>query len=291
MDQIRPYRFPFETYDDFEMSQELSLLIRNRFIKNHTTTLNLSSLLKHYLINTQKDHISADIGLRQSFGRWAIKLGYEIVPHYLIRYYRNPAGANTDYRACRVDYHKGTGKVSIFPNNKMSIHVIYAYMIEKYHDPFSIYNANDNIASIQYDQEILPHLDLRLTYSFRASRRDTAGIEAVEETPDASYDQHNPGFTMVYLQKMLLPVELSIGYQYKFRNFLSNYPDDIFHYSRQDHLHDIRTSIRVRLHTGIKVECAYEETWRSVTSNINNSLDEIKNYSQTKVTAALMFYY
>ncbi|OGC43094.1 hypothetical protein A2Y85_02380 [candidate division WOR-3 bacterium RBG_13_43_14] len=291
MDQVRPYRFPFETYDDLELSQNISLLLRNKLINKHTTTFSIRSRIRHFLINKQKDYLSANLGIRQSFGKWAVKISYDLLPYYLIRYYRDPNGTGTDYAGCRVDYHEITGKVSISPSDKINFHFYYSRIDEKYHNPFAIYDAANNSGAVQLEQQVSPYLDLKLSYTFRASRTDTIGIDSIEDSPDASYDQHCPMLDIVYRRQMLLPVEIAIRYAYKFRNHLSDIPTDLLHFGRQDHIHDLNTSISFRLRTGMKFKCSFEQTWRNTTSTINNSIGQIKNYSQTKIDGALILYY
>ena len=109
---VRAYRFPFETHDDLVTAMDFRLLVRNKFFGGRTTTFSLDLNTDNYLVNNQKNFQKYTFGLRQSFGEYAVKLSYGLLPNYLIRYYRNPQGTSTEYIGCEAAYHTVSGKVS-----------------------------------------------------------------------------------------------------------------------------------------------------------------------------------
>ena len=74
LNQIRPYRFPFETYDDLISNAQMRFLLRNKFFSKKTTTFNLYIGINHYLVNHQKDYQKIGCGIRQSLGKYALKV-------------------------------------------------------------------------------------------------------------------------------------------------------------------------------------------------------------------------
>ena len=79
LNQVRPYRFPFEAYDDLVTGVDFRLLVRNKFLGQRTTTLSLDLNSDNYLVNNQKNYQKYTFGLRQSFGKYAVKLSYGII--------------------------------------------------------------------------------------------------------------------------------------------------------------------------------------------------------------------
>ena len=144
MNRVRPYRFPFETHDDLISSGTLRLFLRNKFFGKRTTTFDLGITINHCLTNNQKDYLKLDFGLRQSFGKYALKLSYRIIPNYLIRYYRNPQGQVNEYIGCKVNYQTILGKLSYNPDKDLLFEFIYGRGWDNYISEFDIYDANSN---------------------------------------------------------------------------------------------------------------------------------------------------
>jgi hypothetical protein len=137
MNQVGPYRFPFETYDDLITSGKLNLFLRNKFFNKRTTTFNIGVKINHYLINNQKDYQRINIGLRQSFGKIAAKVSYQIIP-----------------------------KLSFSPKPSVLFYVQYKRRWDDYIPEFDIYDANGHILSIDSEIKLNKRITLSLGYAF-----------------------------------------------------------------------------------------------------------------------------
>jgi hypothetical protein len=293
LNQIRPYRFPFETYDDLKSSAELHLRIRNRFFDHRTTTFNIDVHMNHYLINHQKDYQRIDVGLRQSLGTYAVKAEYQIIPSYLIRYYRNPQGAYTDYRGCEVTYHSIVGTVSMQATPTLALDVSYRRKWDDYVSEFDIYDAKSHTIGVTSDITLHKRLMLSLGYALRIARVDATPPISMdrEDTPDGSYNQHRLGADCTYTCMLLVPTVLTLGYAYTFRNFITPSPYDSLHYGRQDHMHNIVASTELKLVVGMLLKIAYTMRLRNATSEILRDIDRIKDYTTYNVSCGLSFYH
>lgn len=293
MNQVRSYRFPFETHDDLITSGDVHLYLRNKFFGSRTTTLNVDVLVNHYLTNHQKDFQRIDVGLRQSFGTYAVKIEYQIIPRYLIRYYRNPGGSSTEYIGCEVAYHTIYGKISWRAAPHIELDFRYKRRWEDYISEFDRYDAKSHTFGIGAHIALKKRLALSLGYDFRTSQTDSAVLSSApdEETPDGSYNQHALQGSLTYQFKCFLPTTLDLGYGYTFRDFTTSAPTDSLHFSRQDHQHKFSVATQLKIFIGMSLNISYAFQLRNATSEILPGIDRIKDYNKYRFSAGLNFYH
>ncbi len=291
--QVRPYRFPFETYDDLLSTATLRLYLRNKFFHKRTTTFNVNIDINHYLNNQPKDYQQIGFGMRQSFGKFALKVSYQIIPNFLIRYYRTPQGQSADYRGCEVSYHTISGKLSFVATPSHKFTIGYKQRWEDYISEFSIYDAKGHIVDIESESSFRKKIVVSGGYAFRTSQNDAGAILSTgnDDIPDGSYNQHSLQVSLIYPFKFLLPTKVGVGYKYLLRNFSTSFSADLLHFGRQDHIHKITVSTEFRIFTGMLFTVAYTRQWRNATSDILPSIDRIKDYSKDCVQAGLNFYH
>jgi|GEM_PF-773824 len=294
MNHVQPYRFPFETYDDLYTESDLDLRLRLKLFGNHTMTFNSGIRIRHYAINRQKDFQRLTVGVRQSFNSWAVKGSYHIVPGYLIRYYRDPLGTVTDYIPCKVAYHIFTGKITLPMITVVSPAVIYRYSIDDYVEAFEIYDARAHTMGVKTMITLTKALMVDVSYDFKTSSLDRlvnidGGTD--EPIPDGAYYQQKVAADIQIRGIAHLPVFLSLGYTYSFRNHRSEQPDDRMHYGRQDHNHTISIETRIKIRAGLMFSVTYMHSVRETTSQVFPAIDMIKNYSKDRIGTGLHLYF
>jgi hypothetical protein len=288
---VRAYRFPFETYDDMRTHAALALLIRNKFFGRRTTTLSVQFDLSQYLNNKKKDFQNIELGLRQSLGVYAIKVTYSIIPDYLIRYYRNPHGVATDYIGCSVQYNSFGGKLSYQKESIMAF-AQYRHRRDDYATEFNLYDARNHIVETGIVFTPNGRLQLSAQYTFRNNTCDTVRSlgSPDEDVPESSYNQHTPHVSASYWFKLVFPAQLAFGYRYTHRLYTTDSSGDVFHYGRRDHVHRFNAGMVVRVMTGMYVELAYVRQIRNATSGIFADIDTIKDYDRYVMSAGLHLY-
>lgn len=293
LNQVRPYRFPFETYDDLVTSVDFRLLVRNKFIGKRTTTFSLDLNTSNYLMNNQKNYQKYTFGLRQSFGKYAAKISYQVIPSYLIRYYRNPQGGSADYIGCEVAYHTISGKVSFATIEGITLSAGYGHRWDDYIEEFNRYDAKGNIFSFGIEKRLRKYLNFEFGYAYRSSENDSADFSTsgTELTPDGSFYQHSLSGDLSLQAVIVVPTALQLSYTYVFRNYTAIYPEDSLHFGRQDHRHRITLNSHFRILTGIQIKLFATRQWRNATSEILPRVDEIKDYNKYKFGAGLEFYH
>lgn len=293
LNAVRPYRFPFQTYDDLTTSFDFTLLVRNKLFGKRTTTFSFDLNTDNYLVNTQKNYQKYAISLRQSLGRYAVKLSYHIIPTYLIRYYRNPHGESTDYIGCEVTYHTLTGKASFTTTQDITISAAYGHRWDDYISEFNRYDARVHIASFAIEKKLRKHLDFSFGYDYKNSRADSANVSTLvsELTPDGSYYEHSIGATLGLQTGVLCATGLKCSYDFGYRSYNTLTSEDSLHFGRIDHLHRISLGSRSRITTGLMLKLSFMRQWRSSTSEILPDIDEIKDYVRYRAGAGLEFYY
>lgn len=293
MNAVRPYRFPFETYDDMMTSADFALLVRNRMFGKRTTTLSLAVNTDNYLVNKQKNFQKYTIGLRQSLGKYAVKVSYQLIPSYLIRYYRNPLGGSTEYIGCDVTYHTLTGKVSFATEQEITISAAYGHKWDDYITEFNRYDAEAHIVSFGIEKKLHRYLDFAFAYDYKNAHADSADVSTLssELMPDGSYYEHDIGADLTLQTRIILATTLRCSYEYGFRRYSTSTNEDSLHFGRIDHLHRISLESRSRIATGLLLTSNVMRQWRSSTSEILPNIDEIKDYVRYRIGAGLEFYY
>jgi len=293
LNQVRPYRFPFETYDDLVTSVDFRLLVRNRFFGIRTTTFSFDLNTDNYLVNNQKSYQKYTFGLRQSFGKYAVKISYQLIPDYLIRYYRNPQGASTDYIGCEAVYHTISGKISFATIEGITLSVGYGRRWDNYIEEFNRYDATGNIFSFGIEKKLRKYLNFQFGYAHRSSENDSADFSTsgTDLTPDGSFYQHSLSGDLTLQTVVVVPTTLQLFYAYVFRNYTAISSEDSLHFGRQDHRHRVTLNYRSRILTGMQIKLFATRQWRNATSEILPGIDQIKDYGKYKVGAGLEFYH
>jgi hypothetical protein len=293
LQQHRPYRFPFETYDDLYTELQLDMRFRKKFIQNRTTTFNFGARIRYYTINQQKGFLRVTGGLRQSLGAWAIKGSYRLIPGYLIRYYKDPEDTSFLYLPCKVNYHTVTGKITLPRITIFIPEVFYQYSIDDYHEVFTVYDAQAHAIGLQTDIDLDQLTRIRAQYAFKLSDLDTTALSssASEDVPDGSYTQHRIGGDIMINGLIISSVSVSLGYHYTFRSYRSLQSNDQMHFGRQDHLHAISIEAVMKIRTGMLLYGSYTHRTRVATSEICPDINTIKNYGQDRMSAGLKFYF
>lgn len=292
MNEIRPYRFPFDTYDDLITSMKVHLRVRNKFFTNKTTTFNLDANLHHYLINQPKDYQYLAAGIRQSFGVQALKFTYSLIPHYLIRYYQDPRKDSTNYIGCAVTYHTAGVKLSWQLRSNTDISLTYKRKWDNYVTDFNLYDANGHIVGIDTRLSPTTGFTLHGEYEFRISTTDSVNADsAFDDIPDGAFTQNAIEVGCVLSGKIIKRGELYFVYRYAFRNYASDEPADVLHFGRQDHYHKMHGKLMFSLMLGMQGIVSYTRQMRNATSEVFPNIDNIKNFDTYEVSAGLLFQY
>lgn len=288
-----PYRFPFETYDDMVTSFDFSLLLRNKFFGKRTTTFSVDLHSANYLRNGQKNFQRYTLGIRQSLGRSAVKISYQVIPGYLIRYYRDPFGGSTDYTGCEATYHTATGKLSFTTVHDIKLTAGYSHRWDDYIKEFNRYDADGHIVSFGIEKKLHQHMDFVFGYEYRNSYTDSAetNTSGSDITPDGSFYQHSLSGDFSIEMVTILPTMIRLSYDYGFRSYDASTSDDSLHFGRRDHRHRVMLTTRSRLMTGLRFKTILMRQWRNATSEIFPDIDAIKDYVKYKAGAGLEFYY
>ena len=293
INSVDPYRFPFETYDDLVISANLNYYLRNKFFGQRTTTFSINIKPSHYIVNNEKDYLRIGIGVRQSFGRYALKLAFQTIPSYLIRFYQNPLEQNTDYIGCTVNYPSLSAKLSVKLKPSADLELRYKYAWDDYITEFDQYDAISHNLDIGSNIGISEKFSVWLGYGYRTLKNDSSTITTVlESAPDGSYQRHVLDCEMNVELKTLMPTRLKLGYTYGFKRFTTEFDADSIHFGRQDHMHNIFTRVDLKLFIGMYFRIYFSRQWRNATSEISPlDIDRIKDYDKYKIGAGLSFYH
>lgn len=284
INNINPERFPFETYDDIYTHYEFQLLMRKKFIGQYTTTFNFIFNGYNYLINQQKDYFFITTGARQSFGKWATKIEYLYLPHYLIRYYQNPDSAQ--YTGCEFSENLFSIKTDFRLTQKGEFGLLLRYEIDDYIENFNIYDAKALRSGLHIDFAISRRFETKIAYEFKSSR-------ARGPIPDVSYEQHlinlknyiNIGFPRLS--------ELTLAYQFKYRIYTTEVSPiiDSPHSGRNDITQRFNLRLAFPVLPALYVNSEYIYELRQAHSDVYPEIGDYKNYNKWTFKGGLEFEY
>ncbi|MEO0142790.1 MAG: hypothetical protein ABIL70_08980 [candidate division WOR-3 bacterium] len=282
--QVNPERFPFETYDDLYTYYRLHLQFRNKFWRNHNTTFNLSFSGYNYFINEQKDYSIFTAGLRQSFGRWAVKIEHLYLPRYLIRYYKDPE--NSRYIGCEFSERLCSFKLSFIPDKEADLSLVIGYEIDDYIKEFDVYDSRALRVGPVFEFGITKFFKPEIHYEFKSSR-------AKGPIPDISYNQH----------KLFIKTELYTGfpkfskwefaYQMRYRIYTTEVSPvlDSPHSGRLDTVNNFKISWEFPILAGLYFTLGYSCEFRHSHSEVYPDIGEYKNYNKWTADCGLEFVY
>lgn len=281
---IHPERFPFDTYDDFYTNYEFKLLMRNKFVGKYTTTFNFIFNGYNYLINRQKDYFFVITGIRQSLGRWAIKIEYLYLPSYLIRYYQIPNG--TQYIGCEFSEKLLFVKTAfrIKPDKELGISL--GYEIDDYIENFNSYDAKAIRSNLYMDFVISRMVGSKIAYEFKSS-------QAKGPIPDISYDQHLINLKNTFNIGFPRLSELIFAYQMKYRIYTTEVSPiiDTPHSGRNDITQRFSLEIKFPVLPSLYVNWEYCYEFRRAHSNLYPEIGDYKDYNKWVAKGGLNFEY
>lgn len=284
MQQISPERFPFETYDDLVTDIKFYLLLRNKFLKNRTTTFNFGINSDNYLINQQRGYQIFETGMRQSFGKFAIKFEYLFMPRYLIRYYRDPIG--NEYIGCKFTEHLLMLKCSLSLSPIISFSIILKKEDDDYIANFDMYDSEAKRIEIQGDFILGRFFEPSIDYEYKDS-------QAKGPVPDISYIQHVIGLNS--LMRLSFPKfsKVAFGYQLKYRTYTTEVSPliDTPHSGRLDVGNSFGGNWQFPVFTGLDFVLGYSYEFRNSYSNVYEDIGEYKNYRKWVIKSELEFQY
>jgi hypothetical protein len=284
MAHMHPERFPFETYDDLTNDVSLELLVRNKSTKGRTTTANLALSTHGYYINEEKDYAVYNIGIRQAFDRFAVKIDYLFMPDYLIRYYREPAG--TDYAGCRFTEHLITMKGTYRVRTGMTASASLMREFDNYIESFDVYDSESYRFELETVLRANNYFEPELSYEFKDSR-------AQGPVPDISYVQHQGRIILAMRTKVPRLSEVTFDYLIAYRLFTTDLGSliDSPHSGRADLGNRIRLAGEVPVLTGLRLVLNYSCEFRNSFSRTYPQVGEFKNYRKQTAGAGIEFTY
>jgi len=282
--RIRPDRFPFETYDDLVTRQDCQLLLRTRTIANRTTTINLRAATTNHAVNRQKDYQTLNAGVRQSFGKIALKCDYLHIPRYLIKYYPDPVSAG--YAECAFSEHLLALKTSFLPSERIALHVRAAREWDNYMPDFRVYDTQAWRVGADLDLAVNPRYEPAFGYEFKDAL-------ARGPNPDLSYRQHSGSIENLFNLRFPRLAKLSLDYKIDYRIYTTDLPPvaDTPHSGRTDFTHQFTFYGLIPILRFLDITGAYHYELRRASSPTYPEIGVIKNYDKYQLSGGIRFRY
>lgn len=282
--QIRSYRFPFNTYDDFIVLLNPFLYLPMRF-GNLKPNLYINYKQYIYSVNTEKSYQILSATINQSvFNPITLEINYLFLPRYLIRYYRNPLGSSTQYIGCTFVEHLLTARL-IYNLNNSKIKPFIRYEIDNYKEIFVFYNSKALRLGINTNIPI--HKFINVNLGIETKQNDAQG-----PVPDISYNENSAFIDIITKIPGFPKLSFNIGADYAQRIFTTSnsFNIDPYHKDRKDKKWTINTGLSYRFSRNLQLHTEYSREARRVSTPHQIDIEEIKDYNNNGFTLGIKFY-
>ncbi len=280
---IRPYRFPFETSDDFITTLTGSIKLRQKLFNQKPTIFSLIYRQHVYAVNRMKSYQLFSLNISQNVIKpLTIEIGYLFLPKYLIRYYKDPTSqiSPSDYIGCEFAEHLSSLELIYKFKRKLTLTPFYKFEIDDYINKFNYYDTKTHRLGLNGSYQLQPLILLRGKFEYKIA-------QAEGSVPDISYDQ------LAWSIGLQIGKNLKAGITYgqEQRDFVTdNLPDiDPFHFGRKDKIRNIKLALVIPLTRVIWIDTGYDFEKRDVSSPYKEKIDEIKDYQNNRFGLGINF--
>ncbi len=280
---IRPYRFTFETSDDFITTLTGSIKLRQKLINQKPTLFSLLYRQHIYAINRVKSYQLFSLNISQNLIKpLTIEIGYLFLPKYLIRYYKDPTSQTSpsDYIGCEFAEHLFSIELIYRFKRKLSFTPFYKFEMDNYISKFDYYDTKANRFGLNGSYQLQPIISFRGKFEYKIAN-------AEGPVPDISYDQ----FAWSIGLQIGKNLKVGVTYGQEQRDFVTdNLPDiDPFHFSRKDKTRNLKITLVIPLTRAIWIDAGYESEKRDVSSPYKETIDEVKDYQNNRFGLGINF--
>lgn len=283
VNQVRAYRFPFNTYDDFitNLNLQLQFPLQKGMKKSY-----LNLFYKQYLfaVNGEKSYQIVSATFNQSLSKQlSFDVSYLFLPRYLIRYYQNPLSTSTDYIGCTFAEHLFTVRLNYKWWN-INIKPFGRFEIDKYKENFSFYDGK------------APRFGMDLIWVISSSINLAAGVERKQNqaegpVPDISYNENQLNGQIVVKPPSVEKLSLNFGTNYMIRDYTTNNSASIdpFHKDRSDKTLNLNGGFEYRFSKNLRLNFIYEHEIKRTSSPYRSQIEDIKDYNNNIFVLGLRY--
>lgn len=280
--QIRPYRFPFRTYDDLIVRLNLSLQTPI-YWSGHRTDFILSYRPNLYSVNTQKSYqiISAQVNHPLS-KKIRLEAVYLFLPSYLVRYYRNPLGALSDYIGCTFSENLATARFR-YHTAKINIAPFFQYELDDYVKNFNFYDGYALRYGINSDIKSLDFINIRINLARK-------NYFANGPVPDISYRENRISLALKpVLSQSKLSASAQLSYTARQYTTKLSFENDPYHRDRNDTKYTANIDLSYRISKNMHLVFGYECEQRRTKTPYQIDIEDIKDYNNNKYLLGIRF--
>ena len=283
VNQVRPFRFPFNTYDDFitNLNLQLQFPVQKDINKSY-----LNLFYKQYLfaMNGEKSYQIVSATFNQSLSkRFGFDVSYLFLPRYLIRFYQNPFSASIDYIGCTFAEHLLTIRLN-YKWRSINVKPFGRFEIDKYKENFSFYDGKAS------------RFGMDLIWLITSSINLAAGVERKQNqtqgpVPDISYNENQLNGQINVKLPDIEKLLLNFGTNYIARDYTTNNSAlvDPFHKDRSDKTINLNGGVEYRIASNLRINFVYEHEIRRTSSPYRSQIEDIKDYDNNIFTLGLRY--
>lgn len=303
VNNIEPYRYPIETYDDLITTVEMHAKVRSKLIMGRSTTFNLKIRGNLYYQNSIKDYASFSTSMWHRVGKEGHLLAkYLFLPKYFIRYYPD-LDVSTPYpypyfTDCFFAKHLFalSGGYRFF--DKVDIGLSYGRELYDYNDAFNEYDTglNEFAVSVGFTYRDLLYPALKYSYLIAdAKATDEPGeTKQMSDDGDISHDEDAFGLSLDLDLTQTKPFRFETDLTYTRRFYTTEKPVlvDPTHAGREDIKLLLGLTVLFIPTERITFSAGYQFEKRNVHTPYDISqIEDIKDYTRNIFSTSIGFSY
>jgi len=304
INNIEPYRYPIETYDDFITTILFHAKIRRHIFGSNATTFNAKIRGNLYYLNKEKDYGSFSFSVWQKTGkRGHILSKYLFIPRYFVRYYPD-FDIITPYEYpyfadCFFQKHAFLleGGYKVIGDAELAISL--STETHNYNDSFNEYDTRKY--SIGFSARIPFRKIVHTGFSYSFSTADAKGVDEpgeakeMSDDSDISHDEDKIKVSCdIDLSENNKPFLFQSAFEVTRRLYTTDKPIlvDPTHAGREDIKTIIRLGFSFIPSNRLQFTIGYIYEMKDVSTPYDlNEIEEIKNYSQNQYLTSITFSY
>jgi len=288
----KPEKFQIKSLDDFVIEAKAQFGIKHRLFLGHTQIDKLIFKYNFYTQNDVKNSATAGIDLTQFLRKnLSLKLGYYYYPDIYLKQYKSILDDTGKYYKFSYAKNYYRAILNYLPLNFFKMNYRFSYSQLFHNEYFTEFDADVYTHKTGIYLKIPHNLEVSGSYSYKISKTRKNNLAQNYDVEDASYESNIFAFSLLnsgirISKNTELKLITSIKYEERF--YQTTNINDAYHYTREDDILSLDSSLKIPLTTGFGIQFFYGYEIRQ-TQSPNASVVNDKEYSLYKCGLAVFF--
>jgi hypothetical protein len=266
-DNQNPAKYEINSIDDWITSASFSLQYRH-FIRKHTQIIRFNGTYNKFWNNSIKDNGYMGISVRQFFNKqFNIAVFYYYYPELYVAHYRSVLD-QSQYRSFTYARNNFFTIWSLKLSKRFELRYRFDFDQLFYNKYFTEYDAENVTNKLDGRWQISSAIRFNAAYSYRISHAKAENAyqnSSITDYKDPSYNLNSYEIGLLF-PKLLIDIDLQIGFWYDEKFYKSLFSDNTYHYSRDEFSKKFQLSLTKEITKHWQLQPSFDYLIRTVRS-------------------------